>query len=247
MEKSSLIGKKLLLVKNDFKTAQLDYLVKNNHCEIVEKIEDSFHLNYNEYDHFFCNYNFDMECVKDFFQKLNATEGISNIFLISANELTRIEEAEAIDLQKVEIAQKQIEQYLSKYPDFFAKVEPDFFKKRLINFAIEECGKTPIADLAIFSYDISTIGLISKSEILEDIFCLKLKVNISFGFEKESMIVELNGRCQKVEFDNEDMDNVYCYEYTVTDSNPTYQEIMDALRLQEEALMKKMKVGGYES
>lgn len=246
MEKGSLVGKKLLLIKEDFTQEQIEFLEANNDCEFIQTVKDSLHYDYSKYDHLLVEYSFEHKDTKELFKKINSINSLSSFFLISPRELTRLENEHVLDLEKIKVAQEQINEYINKYPDFFKKVDPDFYKKRLINFGIETCGSTPAKDIAVFSYDSNTIGLISKSKILEDILTLQLQVNISFGNEKEQLVLDLSGKCTHVEFDVEDMDDVYCYEFTITDKNETYSEVIDALQQQEDFLTKKLAVGGFE-
>lgn len=246
MEKGSLVGKRLLLVRDAFTEEQIQFLEANNDCEIISSIKASLQHDYTRYDHFLVQYTFEQKDTNELFSKINATSSLSRFFLITPRELTRLENEHVLDVEKVKIAQQQINEYIEKYPDFFKKVDPDFYKKRLINFGIEACGATPAKDIAIFSYDGDEIGLISKSLISEDILTIKLQVNISFGNEKEQLILELKGKCSHVEFEVEDMDKVYCYEFTITEPNETYTEVIEAIQQQEEFLNRKMAVGGFE-
>lgn len=246
MEKSSLVGKRLLIVKLDFKHEHVKFLEENNDCEFIDSLSDAFRYEFNDYDHLFCHYSFEQQEVKELFSKINSIESLSPYFLISPRELTRYAEQECLDIQKIELAQEQINDYINKYPDFFKKVDPNFYKKRLITFNIQECGATTASEMAVFSYDANTIGLISKTKIVSDILNLKLEVNISFGNEKEQILLNLKGKCSQVVFDVEDMDQVYCYDFSIYDKNETYLDIINAQQQQEDFLTKKMAVGGFE-
>ena len=246
MEKGSLVGKKLLLVKEDFTKEQLEFLEDNNDCELIGSVKESLKYDYSNYDHLLVQYSFEHQDTKELFKKINSINSLSSYFLISPRELSRLENEHVLDIEKIKIAQQQINEYINKYPDFFKKVDPDFYKKRLINFGIESCGSAPSKDIAVFSYDKNTIGLISKTKIVEDILTLQLQVNISFGNEKEQLIIDLKGKCSHVEFDVEDMDEVHCYEFTIAEENETYSEVIEALQQQEDFLAQKMAVGGFE-
>ena len=246
MEKSSLVGKKLLLVKEDFTKEQLEFLEDNNDCEHIGSVKESLKYDYSNYDHLLVQYSFEHQDTKELFKKINSINSLSSYFLISPRELSRLENEHVLDIEKIKIAQLQINEYINKYPDFFKQIDPDFYKKRLINFDIESCGSAPTRDIALFSYDKNTIGLISKTKIVEDILMLQLQVNISFGNEKEQLIIDLKGKCSHIDFDVGDMDEVQCYEFTITEENETYSEVIEALQQQEEFLAQKMAVGGFE-
>lgn len=246
MEESSLVGKKILLIKSDFDKEDIYKLEKENQCEFIESITKALSYDFSFYDHFFCRYSFQMKEVSKLFEKINSYSGISSNFLISPSELKRLKEEDLTNKERIKEAQNQINQYLEKYPEFFHKIEPDFFRKRLINFTILKCGDTNPNDIAIFSFSKNELHLLSRSEITKDIITLSLRVNISFGNEKEYFDLTLQGKCSLIELDIEDKDNVNCYNFTFKESNEAFDEVIEALELQESTLHKRMSSGGYE-
>jgi len=246
MEKSGLIGKRLIIVKSDFNDEQIVFFEKNNECEIIDALDESFIYEFNNFDHLLCDYTFGSENTKELFKKINDNAGVRADFLITPRELERLEEDSKKRPEALDKAQNLINDYLTKYPEFFKKIEPDFFKKRLMNIMVIGCGHTQPTDIAVFSFDEKMVGLVSRSKIEEQTKELVLRVNVIFGQEKEHFDISLKGKFIPVEFDIEDADEVFCYQMKIDKANDAYNEVLEALKLQEDSLASRLSSGGFE-
>lgn len=246
MEESSLIGKNILIVENDFTDEEVISIEETNLCTKVNSIEDVLLLDLREFDFFICHYSFQTNRIGELIKLIDSYPNFSRSFLVSKNEYNRLKTEPVNNIIELDKAQTLINNYLETYPDFFKKIEPDFFKKRLIHLKIIETENIDIKDVAIFSYCNKTIGLISKSEINNKSKCLNLMAILTFGQETNNIELKLNGSFKLVEYDIEDEDDVHCYEFTINENDETYQEIIEALEKQNKSLDGQLKAGGFE-
>jgi hypothetical protein len=236
----SIAGKKLLIIREHFNTEQLYSIEQANQCEYILGIQESLGLDFTQFDHLLCKFSLKEPHVKELFKKINDTIDIAPDFLISPEDLTKLNKGKSDDIK--EFDQKVIDECVEKFPELFKRVDPNFFKNRSIYLKVLKYGKMQVSDLAIFDLTEHDVQILSKIKIKDPSDSLKLNVVMKMGNDHHEFEIDLIGELKKVELDIEDKDDIYCYEFLIKEENETYKELLEAILKQQEHLTQLLGI-----
>jgi hypothetical protein len=244
MAKSSIAGKRLLIVKKDFNLELVEPIKDGNECIYVDELVEVSDHNLEQYDHILCEYSFSTPGVKELFARMNEIENIARDFLITSGELNKTDD-ESRQKSEVELKkQNLIDKYMKEYPDFFQKTEPDFYKNRNVSLVIEALDGVDISEVAIFEAAAKYVSIICRTKIKAGKNIMQLGVTLKTGMFEDSFNLTLNGSIKKIPMNNQDQDEIHCYQFNLKDPSEEYVSLMQAMKVQSRKLNELLGVDG---